>query len=70
MYLIFNDFSRYKRYKEVHGSNPWCHESSTAAWTGLIVGGAIKFFTGQTVVFDNDVFLYVVLPPIIFSVRV
>ena len=55
------------RYKEIYGHNPWCHESSIAALTGLIVGGAIKFYTGSAVEFDNDVFFYVVLPPIIFS---
>lgn len=33
----------------------------------IYAGGAIKFFTGSTVQFDNDVFFYVVLPPIIFS---
>ena len=55
------------RYKEVYGHNPWCHESSIAALTGLLVGGAIKFYTGSAVEFDSDVFFYVVLPPIIFS---
>ena len=55
------------RFKEIYGYSPWCHESSIAALIGLIVGGAIKFFTGSTVEFDNDVFFYIVLPPIIFS---
>lgn len=55
------------RYKEVYGYNPWCHESSITALIGLLVGGAIKFLTGSAVEFDNDVFFYVVLPPIIFS---
>jgi NhaP-type Na+/H+ or K+/H+ antiporter len=55
------------RYKEVYGYNPWCHESSITALIGLLVGGAVKFFTGSAVEFDNDVFFYVVLPPIIFS---
>jgi sodium/hydrogen exchanger 8 len=56
-----------KRFKETYGYDPWCHESSLCCLLGLLVGGAIKFFTGSTVQFDNDVFFYVVLPPIIFS---
>jgi Sodium/hydrogen exchanger family len=55
------------RYKEFYGYSPWCHESSIAAMIGLIFGGAVKFFTGSAVEFDNDIFFYVVLPPIIFS---
>lgn len=55
------------RYKEMYGYSPWCHQSSIAALIGLLVGGAIKFSTGSTVEFDNDVFFYIVLPPIIFS---
>lgn len=35
--------------------------------TYLYTGGCIRFFTGSYVEFDNDIFFYVVLPPIIFS---
>mmetsp|Transcript_13464 Transcript_13464/g.13026 ORF Transcript_13464/g.13026 Transcript_13464/m.13026 type:complete len:890 (-) Transcript_13464:90-2759(-) len=56
-----------KLFRETYGYDPWCHESSLCCILGLLVGGAIKFFTGSTIQFDNEIFFYVVLPPIIFS---
>lgn len=55
------------RFKEYYGYSPWIHESSLAAMVGIIVGGAIKYATGQTIEFSHGVFFYMVLPPIIFS---
>ena len=55
------------RYKEFYGYSPWIHESSLAAMTGLVIGGVIKYTTGQTIEFSHGVFFYMVLPPIIFS---
>ena len=56
-----------KNYKEVNEKNAWCHESSIAAIVGLIVGGIMTFSIGNPIVFDSDLFFYLVLPPIIFS---
>jgi NhaP-type Na+/H+ or K+/H+ antiporter len=54
-------------FREKHGYTPWMHESSVAATLGLILGGAIKYYSGEAIQFDSDTFFYLVLPPIIFS---
>lgn len=54
-------------YKETYGHSPWIHESSIACIFGLLVGGLVKYFTGVAITFDNTLFFYLVLPPIIFS---
>jgi NhaP-type Na+/H+ or K+/H+ antiporter len=56
-----------KNYKEVNQTNAWCHESSIAAIFGLLVGGLIQFSFNSSVLFDSDLFFYLVIPPIIFS---
>ena len=55
------------RFKEVYGYALWAHESSLACVAGLICGGLVKMVTGRTIEFNNNVFFYMVLPPIIFS---
>lgn len=49
------------------GSNvPWFHPSSVAALIGLLIGGIMSSFN-VTIVFSDNIFLYLVLPPIIFT---
>lgn len=55
------------RFKANYSYAPSIHESSVACIAGLILGGLIKLFTGEAVKFDNTLFFYLVLPPIIFS---
>jgi NhaP-type Na+/H+ or K+/H+ antiporter len=54
-------------YKRHYHTPPWCHESSIATLLGILIGAILKFLTNQTITFDNEVFFYLVLPPIIFS---
>eukprot|EP01032_Pedospumella_encystans_P008195 gene8195-9754_t len=54
-------------YKETYHHMPWIHESSVACLIGVLMGGIILYATGVTVVFDNNLFFYMVLPPVIFS---
>jgi NhaP-type Na+/H+ or K+/H+ antiporter len=49
------------------GSNvPWFHQSSVAALIGLLIGGIMSNFN-ITILFNDSIFFYVVLPPIIFT---
>jgi solute carrier family 9 (sodium/hydrogen exchanger), member 8 len=54
-------------YKRLYHTPPWCHESSIATILGILIGAILKFWTNETIKFDNEVFFYLVLPPIIFS---
>jgi solute carrier family 9 (sodium/hydrogen exchanger), member 8 len=54
-------------YKETYHFIPWIHESSVACLVGVVLGAIIKFQTGVPVEFDNNLFFYMVLPPVIFS---
>ena len=54
-------------YEHIYGYTPWIHESSVAALLGLVVGGLMYFASGTSIQFNNDIFFYLVLPPIIFS---
>lgn len=54
-------------YKRTHGRAPWIHESSLSCVFGLLAGGLLQLSTGRAIVFSNDFFFYLVLPPIIFS---
>jgi NhaP-type Na+/H+ or K+/H+ antiporter len=54
-------------YKTIHQVPPWCHESSIATILGILIGAILKFFWNQIIIFDNEIFFYFVLPPIIFS---
>ena len=55
------------RFKATFEYAPAVHESSVACAVGLVLGGLIKLVTGQAVQFDNTLFFYMILPPIIFS---
>jgi NhaP-type Na+/H+ or K+/H+ antiporter len=63
---VFASFAIH-RYKLKYGKAPWIHESSIAALLGLIAGGFVKLTTGLSIKFDNNIFFYLVLPPVIFS---
>lgn len=63
---VFASFAIH-RYKLKYGKGPWIHESSITALLGLIVGGFVKLTTGNSIKFDNNIFFYLVLPPVIFS---
>lgn len=54
-------------YKETYHHMPWIHESSVACLIGVFMGAIIKYSTGVPVVFDGNLFFYLVLPPVIFS---
>eukprot|EP01038_Epipyxis_sp_PR26KG_P007187 gene7187-9800_t len=54
-------------YKIRYGETPWIHESSISCFFGLLIGGVLKHLFNKTIVFDGDLFFYLVLPPIIFS---
>ena len=54
-------------YKETYHHMPWIHESSVACLIGVLMGGVILWTTHETVVFDYNLFFYLVLPPVIFS---
>jgi NhaP-type Na+/H+ or K+/H+ antiporter len=54
-------------YKNIYQVPPWCHESSIATLLGILIGAILKVFWNQTIIFDNEIFFYFVLPPIIFS---
>lgn len=45
---------------------PWFHPSSVAAIIGLIIGGVTNSFNLR-IQFNDNIFFYVVLPPIIFT---
>lgn len=54
-------------YKESYGSQPWIHESVISCIFGVLAGGVIVALTGQAMEFDDNLFFYLILPPIIFS---
>lgn len=58
-----------KNYKETHHHLPYFlpHESAIACILGLVMGGIIKGTTVYEVIFSQDLFFYLVLPPIIFN---
>jgi len=56
-----------KRYYETTGKPLWLHESSVVIVLGIVVGGLIQLATGSAVEFDQGIFFYLVLPPIIFA---
>ena len=54
-------------YKKAYDCSPPLHETALTTMLGVLVGFVIVTVTGEAVRFDNDLFFYLVLPPIIFS---
>ena len=48
------------------GKQPWIHQSSVAALLGLFIGFVLNELDFP-ITFNNDIFFYLVLPPIIFA---
>lgn len=56
------------KYCARNDSIPWLHQSSVAAIIGLVIGAFLHFFyKDYSIKFNNQVFFYIVLPPIIFT---
>lgn len=53
--------------KDQYGYSLWFHESSFSCIVGFVLGGILKAITGSVVVFNGDLFFFMILPPIIFS---
>ena len=66
IFYVFASFGIHE-YKRTIGVSPCFHESSVATLLGVLVGSFLKIFTGKSVVFDKNLFFYLVLPPVIFS---